>query len=207
MTETGPMATCSRHDDPPAVRSGSHGRPMPGLEIRIADPDSGGWLGPNEEGEILVRGTSMMTHYYKLSRSESFDANGFFHTGDLARLDDASQLHFIGRIKDVIKTAGVNVAAAEVEAALLQHPAVKVACVTAVAHPTRGENVAAFVVSRTPCAEADLEAFCRQHLAAYKVPRHIFFCSERDLPVLGSGKIDKRALRRLAEERITSATD
>ncbi|MFQ5665777.1 MAG: class I adenylate-forming enzyme family protein [Candidatus Binatia bacterium] len=206
MTESGPMAASSRHDDPLPVRAGSHGRAMPGLEFRIVDPESGAQLAPNEAGELLVRGRTVMARYYKLSPAECFDAEGFFHTGDLARLDETGHLHFLGRIKDVIKTAGVNVAAAEVEAVLRQHPHVTVASVTGVPHATRGENVAALVVRRDDsCTEAELVAFCRQRLASYKVPRHIFFCREADLPVLGSGKVDKQALRRLAIGRIQGA--
>lgn len=207
MTETGPMAAASRYDDPLPVRAGAHGRPMPGLEFRIVDSDSGQSLPPGEEGELLVRGDSVMSHYYRVAPAHCFDAEGFFHTGDLARLDDDGLLHFIGRIKDVIKTAGVNVAAAEVEATLQQHPDVKVVCVTAVPHPTRGENVAAFVVRRDDrCSEADLLSFCRDRLASYKVPRHIFFCRDGELPVLGSGKINKQAVRALAAARIAQAT-
>ena len=202
MTETGPMAAASRYDDPLSVRAGAHGRPMPGLEFRIVDPERGSPSASGAEGELLVRGTSMMAHYYKMSSTECFDCEGFFHTGDLARLDERGLLHFLGRIKDVIKTAGVNVAAAEVEAVLQAHPGVKLACVTAVAQPTRGENVAAFVVRDAACTAAELEDFCRQRLASYKVPRHFFFCGEAELPVLGSGKVDKRALRRLAAERV-----
>src|SRR5262249_50607739 len=154
MTETGPMAASTRFDDPLALRAGAHGRPMPGLEFRIADPDTRRPLAPDEEGELLVRGTSVMTGYYKMSPAESFDADGFFHTGDLAFIDRDGLLHFLGRLKDVIKTAGVNVAAAEVEATLQQHPHVKVAHVIGVAHATRGENVAAFVVRRDDSCSA-----------------------------------------------------
>ncbi len=205
MTETGPMAASSDHDDPPTVRAGAHGRSMPGLEFRIVDPESGRALAADEEGELLVRGDSLMAHYYRMSPAECFDAEGFFHTGDLARLDAAGLLHFIGRIKDVIKTAGVNVAAAEVEAILQQHPGVKLACVIGVSHSTRGENVAAYVVRRGACTQSELVSFCRERLASYKVPRHVFFCAETDLPVLGSGKVNKRALRKLAEASITGA--
>lgn len=206
MTETGPMAASSRYDDPLPVRAGAHGRPMPGLEFRIVDSNSGESLSTDQEGELLVRGSSLMLHYYKIAQADCFDGDGFFHTGDLARLDEDGLLHFVGRIKDVIKTAGVNVAAAEVETTLQQHPDVKVACVTAVPHPTRGENVAAFVVRRNDrCSETDLLAFCRDRLASYKVPRHVFFCGEGDLPVLGSGKINKRALRDLAAKRIAGS--
>ncbi len=202
MTETGPMAAASRYDDPPAVRTSSHGHAMPGLQFQVIDPGSGAPAAAGAEGELLVRGASMMTRYYKMSPAHCFDADGFFHTGDLGRVDADGRLHFIGRIKDVIKTAGVNVATAEVEAVLLQHPKVKVACVTAVPHPTRGENVAAFVVRHDEtCTAAELITFCRDRLASYKVPRHIFFCTEDELPVLGSGKVDKQALRALAAQR------
>ena len=207
MTETGPMAASSRFDDPLVVRAGSHGRPMPGLEFRIVDPDSGAALASNEEGELLVRGTSLMTQYYKMARAECFDTDGFFHTGDLARLDDTGHLHFLGRLKDVIKTAGVNVAAAEVEATLQLHPHVRMAYVTAVPHATRGENVAAFVVRRDDaCTEAGLLAFCQERLASYKVPRHVFFCEQDELPVLGSGKVNKQALRVLAAQRVAATS-
>jgi fatty-acyl-CoA synthase len=199
MTETGPMAAAARHDDPLAVRSGTHGRSMPGLELRIVDPDTNQPLPANAEGEIVVRGTSLMRTYYRQAPRDCFDGEGYFHTGDCGRLDENGNLHFVGRIKDVIKTAGVNVAAAEVEAVLMSHPAVKVAHVVPVPHPTRGENVAGFIVQRDPgCTESDLVEYCRSRLASYKVPRHVFFVLEQELPILGSGKVDRRKLRELA---------
>ncbi len=203
MTESGPMASSTRFDDPLEERAGAHGRATPGLEMHVIDPDTGRVLAANEEGELCVRGAAMMAHYYRQSRAESFDAQGFFHTGDLARIDERGLLHFIGRLKDVIKTAGVNVAAAEVEAALLQHPAVKVAYVVGVPHAVRGENVAAFIIGNDTKIDAGtLAEFCRGVLASYKVPRHIWFVSESELPVLGSGKVDKRALRQVATARV-----
>lgn len=199
MSETGPMASCSRFDDPPADRAGAHGRPMPGLDLRIVDPDSGAALPADCEGEIVVRGPSLMRTYYKRDPRSCFDADGFFHTGDCGRLDARGWLHFVGRLKDTIKTAGVNVAAAEIEAALRQHPGVLVAHVVPVPHPTRGENVAAFVVRRdAACDAAALLAHCRTLLASYKVPRHLFFVAEADLPTLGSGKVDRQRLRSAA---------
>jgi acyl-CoA synthetase (AMP-forming)/AMP-acid ligase II len=209
MTETGPMATSSSHDEPLEVRAGAHGRAMPGVELRVVDPQSGSDLAVGEEGELLVRGAPLMQHYYKMTRDQCFDADGFFHTGDLARLDAEGRLHFLGRLKDVIKTAGVNVAAAEVEAVLQQHPAVKVAHVVGVPHPTRGENVAAVIILRASGSESNepstihqapaaaLTTFCKERLASYKVPRRFTFMSESELPVLGSGKVDKQALRNL----------
>jgi fatty-acyl-CoA synthase len=201
MTETGPMAAATRFDDPLPLRAGSHGRATPGLEIRIVDPQDGTQQPVDSEGEIVVRGRSLMRGYYGMSVAECFDRDGFFHTGDCGCLDASGHLHFLGRLKDVIKTAGVNVAAAEVEAVLLAHPAVKVAHVVPVPHATRGENVAAFIVcNQTPCSAADLRSHCESQLASYKIPRHFFFCREDELPVLGSGKVDRQVLRARAAE-------
>lgn len=201
MSETGPMASSTRWDDPLEDRAGAHGRPMPGLEMRIVDPDSNQPLPTDAEGEIVVRGSSLMRTYYKRDPSECFDSAGFFHTGDCGRIDAQGRLHFVGRLKDVIKTAGVNVAAAEVESVLLQHPGVKVAHVVPVPHPSRGENIGAFIVrGDAACSAADLQTYCRDALASYKVPRHIFFIAEEQLPTLGSGKVDRQALRARAAE-------
>lgn len=199
MTETGPMAACSHHSDPLTVRRGSHGRAMPGLEIRIVDEENSP-VPAGIGGEIAVRGTSMMRTYYGRAPAECFDAEGFFHTGDGGYLDTAGSLTFTGRIADIIKTAGVNVASAEVEAVLSAHRDVESAYVVPVPHPTRGENVAAFVVGRPLCeltTDALLE-HCRAELASYKVPRHLFIVDAGELPLLGSGKIDRRALRQRA---------
>ncbi len=208
MSETGPMASSSRWDDALEDRAGAHGRPMPGLELRIVDPNTNQPVPPEHEGEIAVRGSSLMRTYYRREAAECFDAEGYFHTGDCGRIDARGWLHFLGRIKDVIKTAGVNVAAAEVESVLMQHPGVKVAHVVPVPHPTRGENVGAFVVRRDPrCTVAELQGHCREALASYKVPRHIFFLDEGDLPTLGSGKVDRQALRAQAAALASQGED
>jgi len=202
MTETGPMAASSRFDDALALRVSAHGRAMPGLDIRIVDPETGRPLPANVDGEIIVRGSSLMRTYYKHSPADCFDADGFFHTGDCGRLDETGHLHFLGRIKDVIKAAGVSVAAAEIEAVLLAYAGIKIAHVVPVPDPTRGENIAAFVVAGdTPCTEEEILAHCRSNLASYKVPLHVFLCREDELPTLGSGKVDRRQLRALAAER------
>lgn len=201
MTETGPMAISTRWDDPWEERVAAHGRPQPGIEIRLIDTQGAPIADANQDGELCVRGPTLMEHYDGLSRRECFDGDGFFHTGDRARIDERGLLHFLGRIRDVIKTAGVNVAAAEVEAVLLQHAGVKAAYVVGSPHPTRGENVVAFVVRGDGAYTADdLVAHCRARLASYKVPRRIRFCDEGELPLLGSGKVDKQTLRRRAGE-------
>jgi acyl-CoA synthetase (AMP-forming)/AMP-acid ligase II len=205
MTETAPLCTAWPWDAPLALRAGSHGPPVDGKEVRICEPETGRVLPAGEEGEICVRGPTLFSHYYRHEPAECFDREGFFHTGDLGWLDERGALHFLGRIKDVIKTAGVNVAAAEVEATLLAHPAVAAAHVVGVPDAARGENVAAFVVLKTPVGAEELLAHCRRLLATFKVPRHIWIRDEHQLPQKASGKVDKAILK--AEATRLASTD
>jgi fatty-acyl-CoA synthase len=198
MTESGPMSVATRWSDPLSLRARGHGRPMPGVELRIADLASGAPLPPGEQGEILLRGTTMMQGYYKMPRDTCFDAEGFFHTGDRGWIDRDGVLHFADRLKDVIKAAGVSVASGEIEAVLRDHPLVRAAWVVGVPDPLRGERPAAFVVAAGAVTTEDLLAFCRERLASYKVPRHVFWRREDELPVAGSGKVLKERLREQA---------
>jgi fatty-acyl-CoA synthase len=204
MSETATCVACARFDDPPPVRRETFGRPLAGMEVRIVDPETGRQVAPGETGEIFVKGPTLMEGYHRVQRTETFDPEGFFKTGDLGFFDQAGCLHFATRLKDVIKTAGVNVAAVEVEEALARHPAVKAVYVVGVPDPVRGENVAAFVVLHGGGAvDAEgLREFCRQRLASYKVPRHVFVIAERDVPRTGTGKIEKPALKKMAQARL-----
>jgi fatty-acyl-CoA synthase len=195
MTETPPLCTAWPWDAPQALRVASHGPAVGSRELRIVDPASGRPLGVEEEGEICVRGPTLMQGYYKQDRAAAFDVDGFFHTGDLGRLDARGALHFVGRLKDVIKSGGANVAAAEVEAVLMSHPAVGSVHAIGVPDPARGESVAAFVVPKAPVDAQALVAWCRERLASYKVPRHVWLRREDELPEKASGKVDKAALR------------
>jgi fatty-acyl-CoA synthase len=206
MTETAPLCTAWPWDAPLALRAGSHGPPVAGKEVRIVDPETGASLPSGREGEICVRGPTLFSHYDGQEPAACVDAEGFFHTGDLGRLDERGALHFLGRIKDVIKSAGVNIAAAEVEAVLLTHPAVGAAHVVGVPDAARGENVAAFVVLSRPVSTDELLAHCRTHLASYKVPRHIWVRAADALPLKATGKVDKPRLRDEATRLVTTAT-
>jgi O-succinylbenzoic acid--CoA ligase len=169
----GMTETCSQIATAPAGSSAA--RPLPGVDIRIGD-----------EGEILVRGP--MVSRGALSR------DGWLHTGDRGRLDDEGFLHVEGRIKDTIVTGGENVAAAEVEEALVSHPGVADAAVVGRPDPEWGEVVTAFVVLDADVTDEELVAHCRVRLAGYKVPRAIVRVDE--LPRTTSGKLIKGKLQR-----------
>ena len=127
---------------------------------------------------------------------EAFDASGYFRTGDLGFLDDADYLRFRGRLKEMIKTGGINVAPVEVEESLLRYPGVKLAFVTGVPDARRDEVIAAVIVRHdgTSVDEPALAAHCRRELAAYKVPRLFKFVDEADLPLTTTGKLQKNRL-------------
>jgi len=200
MSETATVVTAARWDDPEEVRVGSFGTPLDGMQVRIVAPETGAEAELGATGEILVKGPTLMEGYYKVHRSETLDANGFLKTGDLGCRDERGALHFATRLKDVIKTAGVNVAAVEIEEALERHPAVRAAHVVGVPDAVRGENIAVCVVL-APDAGAEseeLRAFCRESLAAYKIPRHVLFLTDAEVPRTGTGKIAKAELRALA---------
>jgi fatty-acyl-CoA synthase len=200
MTETPPICTAWPWDAPLERRRTSHGPPVGSRELRICDPATGTPLPPGTEGEICVRGPTLFLGYYKEDPATTFDPDGYFHTGDLGRVDEVGALHFIGRLKDVIKSAGVNIAAAEIEAVLLAHPAVAAAHAVGVPDERRGEDVAAFVVLKAAVTTEQLLAHCRDALATYKVPRHLWIRREDELPQKGSGKVDKPRLREVAAQ-------
>ncbi len=205
MTETCGPHTIDRMDvDLPESLRGSFGRSAPGLEHKIVDPETGATLPPGQEGEICVRGYSVMQGLHKREREQVFDADGFYHTGDAGYFDADGYLFFKSRLGDMIKTAGANVTPREVEVALESFPEVRSAFVVGVPEPARGQEVAAAVVLKAgQRAEPEaLRARLRAELSAYKVPRHLFFYSDAELPFTDSGKIDKRRLGRLLAERV-----
>jgi fatty-acyl-CoA synthase/long-chain acyl-CoA synthetase len=198
MTETaGIFALCDR-DESPESRSTGHGKPAPGIEVRIVDPETGAELPDNCSGEIWVRGYNVMDKYWAAPEKtlEALTSDGWLKTGDLyTRLPNGS-LVFGGRYKDMLKVGGENVAAVEVEAVLCIHPAVKTAEVVGRPDQRLDEVPVAFVelhAGQTEDAET-LIAHCRGKLASYKVPRTVYFMNAGDWP-LSATKIDKRILR------------
>ena len=187
-------------DWPLARRMDSQGPPLPGMSIRIVDPDTGRVLPPGETGAVEVAGH--MTPGYCGASAEynaaAFTADGYFRTGDLAMLDGDGDFHFVARGSDIIKRAGINVSPAEVETLLLQHPAVAQAAVVGAPAGELGEAIVAFVVLG-PGAEATgaaLREHCRALASSYKTPDRIEICAA--LPVTETGKLFRRGLKEQA---------
>jgi len=196
MTETGGPHTgappAENTEDLPEALRGSFGPPVAGVQHQIVDPESGSVLPDGVEGEICVRGDSVMLGFHKKERSETFDEDGWYHTGDRGFFRDGL-LFFTGRRSEMIKTGGANVSPREVEAALESLPGVQAAFVVGVPDDERGEIVACMV-----CPEAghDLDPAAltdrlREELSSYKVPRRIVVVPYDDAPWLPSGKISK----------------
>ena len=163
MTETGSVVTISEDEsDQPEHRRGSFGKPAPGFDTKVVDPDTGETVESGAVGELCVRGPFLMQRYYKRSREECFDTDGWFHTGDLVRTDDDGFVYFIGRRGAMIKTAGANVAPAEVEKAIAKVTGGAVAHVVGLPDPDRGQLVAA-VIALEDGAEFD-EDMLRERL-------------------------------------------
>jgi acyl-CoA synthetase (AMP-forming)/AMP-acid ligase II len=205
MTETAGPHTYDRMDvDLPERLRGSFGHAVPGVEHKIVDPETGAPLAPGEAGEICVRGHSLMQGLHKVEREETFDRDGYYHTGDLGRFDADGVLFFQARKGDLIKTAGANVSPREVEVLIEAMPEVQSAFVVGLPDPVRGQEVAAALVldSGRALEAAELRERLRKDLAAYKVPRHVFFAAKAELPFTDSGKIDKRRLAELLASRL-----
>ena len=206
LTETYGNAAVGWHDDPLDVKLATDGVALPGIEIRIVDPETDAPRGPGEIGLIQIRGH--VTLGYLDNPEETAKAlrpDGFFDTGDLGTLDPEGRLCFHSRLKDVIKSGGINVSPIEVEQLLVTHPDVRDAHVVGVADPIRGELIVAFVDPFVPVAEPLLQAHVKQRAASFKVPHHIFFRNEAALPRLATGKIAKVALREEARRLLDLA--
>lgn len=207
MTEAGSVVLLSGDEsDQPEARRGSYGFLAPGFEARVVDTGTGADAATAEIGELLLRGPYLMQGYHGLSRQETFDADGWFHTGDLVRRDDDGVFYFVGRAGSMIKTAGANVAPAEVEkalaAALSTIDAGVAVHVIGLPDEERGQVVAAVLATETGAAFdlEDIRSVLRTQLSAFKIPRRVLTVRHGDVPTLSSGKVDVPALRRLFDD-------
>ncbi|HZX37454.1 MAG TPA: AMP-binding protein [Streptomyces sp.] len=199
MTETSPVSTQTRRDDDLERRTGTVGRVLPHVEVKIVDPVTGVTLPRGEAGELRTRGYSVMLGYWNEPEktAEAIDAGRWMHTGDLAVMREDGYVQIVGRIKDMIIRGGENVYPREIEEFLYGHPKIADVQVVGVPDERYGEEILACVVPRDPADPPtldDIAAFCREQLAHYKVPRRLEILA--DFPMTVSGKVRKVELRR-----------
>ena len=196
MTEASGTVCTGSPDETQDLRITRLGKPLPGLEVRIFDPATGRDAPVGGHGEVLVRGYSLLEGYYKDAEktAQSLDADGWYHTGDIGSLDAHGTIMFHGRFKDMLKVGGENVAAAEIEALLGKHPAVKLAQVVGIPDAKYAEVPVAFVELKPgeAAGEPELIEFCRRAIASFKVPRVVRFVTEWPM---STSKIQKFRLR------------
>jgi malonyl-CoA/methylmalonyl-CoA synthetase len=177
--------------------AGTVGMPLPGVEIRITDPESGEELAPGEIGMIEVRGPNVFKGYWRMPEKTAAElrADGFFITGDLGKFDERGYLNIVGRGKDLIITGGYNVYPKEVEAEIDAIPGVLESAVVGVPHRDFGEGVTAVVVTsgKATLTEAEVLKVLEQRLAKFKLPKRVIFTD--DLPRNTMGKVQKNLLR------------
>lgn len=207
MTETAGIFALSDRDESPDHRATCQGKAVPGVEVRIVDTETGKDVPNNITGEILVRGYSVMSGYYRDpgKTAEALDVDGWLHTGDLYQRCEEGRLTFKGRAKDMLKVGGENVAAIEVEAFLCSHPAVRIAEVVGKPDARLDEVPVAFIELR-PGAVAgpqELIDFCKGQIASYKVPRAVYLMAAEEWP-MSATKVNKRVLRARLEEMTAS---
>ncbi|MEV5647192.1 AMP-binding protein [Nocardia sp. NPDC052254] len=202
MTEAASFLSLSEQTDTLEQRITTGGRPLPGMECRIVDARTGADLAPGAEGELLFRGTNCFDGYLHDPEltAASFDDAGWFHTGDVAVMDDEGRVTFVSRVKDMLKVGGENVSAVEVEDFLLRHPAVRIAQVVGAPDSYYVEVPAAYIELEPGATVTEQEVidFCLGNIATYRVPRYVRFVDE--WPMSGT-KIKKYVLReRIADE-------
>jgi len=199
LTESCGFATMSEADDAPTVTASSCGHALPGVELRCVGPN-GQTLPTGQEGELLLRGYNVMQGYLDdaAASAAAIDADGWLHTGDVGVLDARGYLRITDRLKDLFIVGGFNCYPTEIERLLANHPGVAQSAVIGVPDARMGEVGCAYVVARAGHAlEAGaLIAWCRAHMANYKVPRHVLLVDS--LPLNASGKVVKFRLREMA---------
>lgn len=204
-TETYGNATVTDASDAEPLRLHSQGQPLPGMHLRIVHPETREPLPLGEVGEILVAGY-VTPGYYRdpENNARTFDTEGYFITGDLGLLDAEGRLHFRGRLKDLIKSGGINISPLEVEAYLMMHPKVQHASVVGLPDLVKGEvPVAAVELRPGEVATAEeIRGFCRDRIASYKIPVQVIFLRPEEFPRTSTGKVQKTGLGEVLAARL-----
>jgi fatty-acyl-CoA synthase len=204
QTESSPVITQTRTDDPIHLRVETVGRALPNVEVKIVEPGTNKEVPPGVPGELCTRGYHVMKGYYKNpdATKEAIDEDGWLHTGDLATMDENGYCRITGRLKDMIIRGGENIYPREIEEFLYKHPKILDVQVIGVPDEKYGEEVMAWIILKegeTATAE-EIREFCRGKISRHKIPRYIEFTDS--YPMTASGKIQKFKLREMAKQRL-----
>lgn len=208
LSETCAFVAGYRSDESREQMAVGNGRLLPGARLRVVDPATGDALGVGEEGELAVAGATLMLGYLGREWSSTFDADGFFHTGDVGFVDADGIVHYTGRRTEMIKTAGANVSPAEIEVALRAFPPVKLSRIVGVDDERLDQLVVACVVCRegTSATEEEVQGFLRERLSPYKVPKRVLFLDDDEMPLTAGGtKVRDDALMTIVHHRLGHA--
>jgi fatty-acyl-CoA synthase len=202
QTESSPVITQTRTDDPIHLRVETVGRALPNVEVKIVEPGTNKEVPPGVPGELCTRGYHVMKGYYKNpdATKEAIDEDGWLHTGDLATMDENGYCRITGRLKDMIIRGGENIYPREIEEFLYKHPKILDVQVIGVPDEKYGEEVMAWIILKegeTATAE-EIREFCRGKISRHKIPRYIEFTDS--YPMTASGKIQKFKLREMAKQ-------
>jgi fatty-acyl-CoA synthase len=199
LTEGSPVMTQTSTDDPIEMRVSTVGQRLPGIEVRIVNPETNAEVGTGAQGEVVCRGYNVMKGYYSMpeATAQAVDRERWLHSGDLGTMDANGYFKITGRIKDMIIRGGENISPREIEEFLLRMEGVRDIQVAGIASPKFGEEVGAFVIRKDGAAitEEDVRDFCRGKIAKFKVPKYVFFVDT--YPMTASGKIQKYKLREM----------
>lgn len=196
LTEASPVMTQTRTDDPLDARVSTVGKELPGIEVKVVNPETDQECAPDEQGEVCCRGYNIMKGYYNNEDAtrEAIDDEGWLHSGDLGLKTGEGYFKITGRIKDMIIRGGENIYPREIEEFLYTMPGIKDVQVAGVPSAKYGEQVGAFIIpdESSNITESDVSDFCRGKIARFKIPKYVFFVS--GYPMTASGKIQKYKL-------------
>jgi fatty-acyl-CoA synthase len=203
-TETFTIVAAHPDFEPAPGREHLQGPVLPANTLKIVDPFSGTIVPRGARGEIAVKGSTLMLGYIGTPPDETFDAEGFFHTGDGGYLDESGQLFWEGRLSDIIKTGGANVSPREIDGILSAYPGVRLSRTVGIPHDTLGEMVVACLVPQDGAVlqEAVMRDFLRARLASYKVPRRLLFFKQEEIAMTGTDKVKADVLVRQVTARL-----
>ncbi len=207
LTETSPVLTQTRRNDPVQKRVETVGKTLPEVEVKIVSPETGEDVPANTPGELVARGYGVMKGYYKMPKqTESVIRDGWLHTKDQAVMDDDGYFSIMGRIDDMIIRGGENVYPREIEEYLYTNDKIEDVSVVGVPSKKYGEEVAAFVKLKEgkTASENEIKEFCKEGISRFKIPKYILFTQE--FPMTASGKIRKVELREMAKDKLNLET-